>query len=564
VYLDCDDEFQADYLEIVAANRNKGDVLVFGYDRVEDRSEGTAAIGSWDPRQHRHDLFLHNIVTPLGVAHRRELIAKVGLLNEALWFEADWDYWRRLARAGAEFAFLPFKSGIYHVRPTSQSRTRRLNAAQRLLLEQNRLAGRPIFWQPEAGARQPARKRLLFASEHALVDPANGAAIATRRGLELLASQGFECQAFCSSKTDSPGDTNYERTLEAQGIPFTRRSVAGEDSGQWLLAQLEAMPLTIFRRGALAPGEARDAETRAFLAAYDALLARYRPEVVLTYGGSRLSAGLIDLAKRRDISVVFWLHNADYQHAETFRHVDLAVVPSQYLRDYYWQRLGLDCQVLPNLVDPERIGVRDACPRCVTFINPRPEKGLYVFAAIARELTARRPDIPILVAEGRANADWRTRLPPGDSVLDNLRVLPPTSDPRELYRETKLLLVPSLWNEAFGLVAAEAMANGIPVLASNRGALPETVADAGFSFDIPASYSPTTTALPTAEEVEPWLATIVRLWDDADFYMAASIKARRRAQAWAPDSLAPLYQQLFENASPQPGPPLVPLEIIQR
>ena len=48
--------------------------------------------------------------------------------------------------------------------------------------------------------------------------------------------------------------------------------------------------------------------------------------------------------------------------------------------------------------------------------------------------------------------------------------MPNTPDPREFYAVTKLLLMPSLWRTP-GLVAMEAMLNGIPVLASNRGGL---------------------------------------------------------------------------------------------
>lgn len=47
-------------------------------------------------------------------------------------------------------------------------------------------------------------------------------------------------------------------------------------------------------------------------------------------------------------------------------------------------------------------------------------------------------------------------------------------------RNVELLLFPSLCEEAFGLVAAEAMASGAIVIGSNRGAIPEVVGDAGF------------------------------------------------------------------------------------
>lgn len=51
-----------------------------------------------------------------------------------------------------------------------------------------------------------------------------------------------------------------------------------------------------------------------------------------------------------------------------------------------------------------------------------------------------------------------------------------------LMNGTYALVFPSFW-EGFGLPAVEAMACGIPVLASNRGSLPELIADAGLYFD---------------------------------------------------------------------------------
>ncbi len=50
------------------------------------------------------------------------------------------------------------------------------------------------------------------------------------------------------------------------------------------------------------------------------------------------------------------------------------------------------------------------------------------------------------------------------------------------YRCAEALLVPS-WDEGFGLPVLEAMASGVPVVVSNRGALPETVGSAGLVVD---------------------------------------------------------------------------------
>jgi glycosyltransferase involved in cell wall biosynthesis len=136
--------------------------------------------------------------------------------------------------------------------------------------------------------------------------------------------------------------------------------------------------------------------------------------------------------------------------------------------------------------------------------------------------------------------------------------MPSTGDPREFYAMTKVILMPSLWNESFGLVAAEAMINGIPVLGSNRGALPETVGDGGILFDIPECYTPETRIVPTPGEVEAWVDTIIRLWDDKEFYAQATEKARQRAECWRPERLAPFYRDFFSNLVPQPSPPVVP------
>jgi glycosyltransferase involved in cell wall biosynthesis len=155
------------------------------------------------------------------------------------------------------------------------------------------------------------------------------------------------------------------------------------------------------------------------------------------------------MAKSRDIPIVFLLHNFSYRHRGVFRATDYVVVPSDFSRQYHWERVGLACQVLPNVVDWQRVHVANRDPRYVTFVNPHMVKGVYVFARIAEQLARRRPDIPLLVVEGRRTTETLTQTGIDLSGVRELRCMKNTPDPRDFYRVTKLLLMPSLWNESF-------------------------------------------------------------------------------------------------------------------
>ena len=86
----------------------------------------------------------------------------------------------------------------------------------------------------------------------------------------------------------------------------------------------------------------------------------------------------------------------------------------------------------------------------------------------------------------------------------------------------------------------------------------------GFFFDIPARYTPETREVPTAEEVAPWVETIIRLWDDAAEYDRCSRAARERARAWHPDRLAALYRGFFGRIARRHGSPMVRCTVARR
>ena len=55
-----------------------------------------------------------------------------------------------------------------------------------------------------------------------------------------------------------------------------------------------------------------------------------------------------------------------------------------------------------------------------------------------------------------------------------------STDLKKIMKKTSIIVIPSIWEEPFGLVAAEAMSNGIAIIASRVGGLSEVVRKRGF------------------------------------------------------------------------------------
>jgi glycosyltransferase involved in cell wall biosynthesis len=394
--------------------------------------------------------------------------------------------------------------------------------------------------------------RLLFASIHCYLDPASGAAICSREVLELLASRGWDCRALTCGILDYQGETSVDQLLgivELDGSARRMNAKLGRGAAAEVV-DLEAggvrvtiMPTTSSR----AERAPTPREGAAFLELVQQVLDRFRPQALLTYGGHPVSLELMKRARASGTTVVFHLHNFGYSSRRGFADVSTVLFPSEYSRRFHHRRIGLDGPVISDPMRLDRAIAEDPDPRYVTFVNPQPEKGLAVFAQIALELGRRRPEIPLLVVEGRGTSETLARLPVDLSNLTNLNRMANTPDPRDFYRVSRVVLMPSLWRESLGRVAVEAMANGIPVLASDRGALPETLGDAGFVFTIPEPYTPTNLTLPTPREVAPWVATIERLWDDPAFEAKHRALARAEARRWDADRLAEQYEALFRT-----------------
>lgn len=285
---------------------------------------------------------------------------------------------------------------------------------------------------------------------------------------------------------------------------------------------------------------------------------RFRPDTVLVVGDDRLVAEAAARGKARGCKVVALLRGFGHRDPAAFAGADALFAASRFAATYYHELLGRPCTVLPPLVDPDLFRVDLQGPGYVTFVDPTPARGAMAFARIADELGRRRPDIPLLIVEGAATAEAVARSGLDLRVHGNLNVVAASPDAKRHWCMTRVCLMPLLGWEDPPLTAVEALINGVPVVASDRGTLPETLGEAGLILPLPDRLTPATTEVPTAEEVAPWVDAVIRLWDDEALRQAVRRKSWIEAGRFTPEIVEPQYLLALDDLDDAPAPNYAP------
>lgn len=152
-------------------------------------------------------------------------------------------------------------------------------------------------------------------------------------------------------------------------------------------------------------------------------------------------------------------------------------------------------------------------------------------------LRSRRPDAPRLVIAGRMDADAAGVLapmnePPLAGHVD-YRGYVATGDREALFKGAQAFVLPS-FDEGFGIPALEAMSAGVPVVVSNRGALPEVVGDAGLLID--------------PDDAESLAAALDKLMGDADLRASCARRGLDRARQFTWTQTARDVRRAYEDA----------------
>jgi alpha-1,3-rhamnosyl/mannosyltransferase len=159
------------------------------------------------------------------------------------------------------------------------------------------------------------------------------------------------------------------------------------------------------------------------------------------------------------------------------------------------------------------------------------------------QIASARPDIHLVIVGDTSGKGFWDNVPelkafiaatPGLSGRTHFTGYASDEDVVALYASADAMIFPSLW-EGFGLPAVEAMACGLPVLASDRSSLPEIIGEAGLYFD------------PT--DVNSIAAATLRFFGDAALQARLRAATIPRASQFTWARAAELAEQSFIKAA---------------
>lgn len=391
--------------------------------------------------------------------------------------------------------------------------------------------------------------RLLIVTGQSAFDLGSGAAQSMRGIAELVASVGTNTQFLCTSAIEADNAcTNSQLPIDVTTFQhgelasFTHRKVV--------------YSVVVDKKTSGAAWERSLADS--FQRAFDNIIATDKPTVCLSFATSPKEIARLQTLKDAGIPVVFALHTMAYLQPtipaylrDFIKQADAIIAPSQFVKDAYQKHQYDNIQVIPPPILSENTVIEQPEPIFTTFVNPSPAKGLMFIVSLFKRICDKRPDIPLFVQEGRGNLAHffeACKLCGLDvNNAQNIFVGKGYAPITEVLANTRVLLMPSVVDEAAGRLPLEAMTNAIPVISSARGGLPEMVGGAGKIIALHNNLNPETRKPVPSSQVKQWFSEIVKLYDNDAYYSKRTQDSAAEMRSRSRHTNADAYVTLFKK-----------------
>src|ERR1039457_7245538 len=368
--------------------------------------------------------------------------------------------------------------------------------------------------------------RILLTANASYVPPRGGATRSNLLWLEYMAARGHECRIVAAALAEGAakrvqmaqegldrqtlverGVELYEVAERARQASVLRRQIR-EFQPDWVLVSSEDLGHALLREAhEAAPGRV----------VYLAHTPQFFPFGPASWNPD---PGVTELVTRAAGVVAMGQHTAAYIRQHTGREA-VVIHPPIYGSGPF-----------PNLASFDT--------GLATMVNPCAVKGISIFMALAERFPAY--GFGAMPGWGTTAAD-RVQM----AALANIAMLPNCRHIVEFLGRTRILLMPSLWYEGFGLTVMEAMLHGIPVISSDAGGLVEAKMGTPFVVHAPAieRYAPV-----FDEHSLPWEDALRALLTDRALYERVSAASREAALRFAGSLDAGRMQAFLQSLKP--------------
>lgn len=264
------------------------------------------------------------------------------------------------------------------------------------------------------------------------------------------------------------------------------------------------------------------------------------------------------LKAQRDLKVVTTLHGTDItlvgQDPSYFtitkfsiERSDAVTAVSAFLRDETYRAFGCDgcdVRVIPNFVSTADFfpATDGSCRRALApadhkilihVSNFRPVKRVVDVVRIFARVRRATPATLVLAGDG-PDRDAAEQEVDRLGLRGDVRFPGKVDRVADLLRGSDLFLLPSQM-ESFGLSGLEAMACGVPVLATRTGGLPEVVVEGETGYLLPVGA------------VEEFADRALAVLGDAPLHARLRAAAAARAREFSAERVVPRYEALYEE-----------------
>lgn len=268
------------------------------------------------------------------------------------------------------------------------------------------------------------------------------------------------------------------------------------------------------------------------------LILEFMPDVILTQ--LMWSDVVMKLAKKHKIPSILRICKIplelDLSNKSEYSPTAI-IATSEIVKKYIKKNWNRNAKRIMPLVEKEDYVIsRDFKPfnnEYIVMFNPLIRKGGEVFKKIAKRLPNQKfatvlgwSSLKRNPSSNKFSREYIKRITESegstfdDSLPDyvdfsgrpNVEIFKSEDDARLIYEKTKILLIPSQWEETFGRVAIEAMVNGIPVIASDIAGLKNAVGSGGI--------------LLKKDDVDLWVNEIMNL-QNKEYYQDVSDRCKK-------------------------------------